>query len=489
MSARQYGTTPGTSLSVSSYPYAGAGSGEAITLVIFGRGDPAAGQASVNTPTKLSNAVNAETQFGTGTRLEEAMRKASRNGSDRDKTFGVMPEEIAVTGEAMAGGTGQLTNFPVSPIYDPAQITATRDLDSTVVDVEFRYESTPITPSGENTVAINPYTGEFEASDSADYTLDYQYLDSQAALNAADVVVEEDEAAVYQAESCSTTVAEILDAKVEELRPHWRLLNGLVGAEPNATTSQGDPTIDVENYSHTFDSDALFMAGPAFRPNGWTILGGIAGKMVGNDLTDPILGAEEPIEGYSDGIRQSLLFNEDNPLRDAGVMPVAVSRGDIYLDGNDSTYQYDSGTANDPDSLPTWTRDYHRRRIVDQLIAYGHAAGRSGENRIISDPERTLKLVRENYVTEITRMQEQGLLQKSSPENQNVEAGTQSTPDPDATANRTGENGAYFVEASKIGVDTVGLSVRVAPTGILKDAQIDLSIARSGGEIQGGQSA
>ena len=198
MSARQYGTTPGTSLSVSSYPYAGAGSGEAITLVIFGRGDPANGAASVNDPTKLSNAVNAETQFGEGTRLEEAMRKASRNGADRGKTYGVMLEEIPETGASIAGGTGQLSNFPLSPIYDPSQVTATRTTDSTQVDVEFKYESTPVTPSGENTVAINPYTGEFEAADADDYTVDYQYLDWQAGLNAADAVVEEDEAAVYQ---------------------------------------------------------------------------------------------------------------------------------------------------------------------------------------------------------------------------------------------------------------------------------------------------
>ena len=490
MSARQYGTTPGTSLSVSSYPYAGAGSGEANILVIFGRGDPSAGEASVNDPTFLRNAVDAETQFGPGTRIEEAMRNSSRNGSDRDKTYGVMTEEIPATGEALAGGTGQLANFPVASVDDPSEITVTRTSDSVVVDVEYRYESTPITPSGPDTAAINPFTGEFEAADADDYEVDYAYLDWQAALNAADAIVTEDEAALYHVESCASTVVDLLDAKIEELRPHWRLINGLAGAEPNATTSQGDPTIDVETYSHTFDSDALFLAGPVTRPNGRTILGGIAGKMVGNDMTDPILGRSEPIEGYEDGVVQSLLFNEDNPLRDAGVMPVATAGDDVYLKGNDSTYQYDNGTANDPDSLPTWTRDYYRRRIVDQLIAYGHAAGKIGENRVISEPERTLKLIRESMVTEINRMQERGLLQRAEQsQSQGEEAGTQSTPetpDSQASANRTGEGGAYFVEASKIGVDTVGLSVRVAPTGILKDAQIDLSIARGSQAIQDG---
>lgn len=486
MSARQYGTTPGTSLSVNSYPYAGAGSGEATTLVIFGRGDPENAAASVNDPTTITNDTNADTQFGAGTPLGEAMQKASQNGGDRDKTYGVMAEPITVTGETIAGGSGQLANVPI--IRDTSVVSVTDTASSTPVDVTFAYGEDISGEAGADSVAINPFTGAFEdGGDGGDYSIDYEHLDWGAAINAADSIVQEDESATYLADTPASAVGDLLASKIEELRPHWRLLNGLVGAEPNATANDGTPTIDVEAYSHTFDNDALFVAGPALRPNGRTILAGIAGKMAGNDLTDPIIGPSEPILGYPEGIQQGLLFNEDNPLRDSGVMPVAQTQDAIYLDGNDSTYQYDNGTPNDPDSLPTWTRDYHRRRIVDQLIAYGHAAGRVGENRVISEPERTLSLIRESFVTEVNRMQSQGLLQTTSPEDgQNAEAGTQSTPEPDATASRTGENGAYFVETSKIGVDTVGLSTRVAPTGIVKDAQIDLSIARGSQPIQDG---
>jgi hypothetical protein len=489
MTISNFGTGPaGVTVSVDDGFVQGTTIGRPQKLIVFAPGDLVTAEADPNTPTALRFRPDADRLFGEGSELAEEMRAALDAGAqkrtqDQDGEaiqllYGVMPDVNAVTGETIAGGAGTLANFPIVENQDDIDVTAA--VDGTNISVDFVYEETPETPTEADTMAINPNNGAAEASDNADYEVDYKWHDWANALEAARDVIKPTETGTWGVCAAAEAVTSLVTDWMDTLREPYRMVRSVVGAQPNATGPEGEPQLNVFDdsgtvvYSHPFDDDATFMAGNARRPSGRTIVGGIAGTMAGNQLSDPLFG--DAVKGYTEGTVQTLRPDERDELARMGVIPIGNTGKRPTLEDSCSTYQYASGDYLEPDTLETWPRDYYRRRVIDQVILMGNAAGRFGRKRELDND--TLQLVKEQFVDDIETFIEAGLLQTGTPVV--AETGTDSVAQtPDSTASETTDDQqGYSVEVVALEVDTIGIAATVTPTNVTKHADIRLSIAR-----------
>lgn len=357
-----YGSFPGVQVTTQGGAIGGVEVGDEEKLVIFGEGDASAGSASVNDPTQVNASSEADDVFG-DSELSQAVRDAIGNGANVEYLYGVIVQENSITAEAFAGSaSGTLANAPI--VEDLSTITVQDTVDTTEASVEFRYESPPAAPSNADTVFINPLTGEWTADSSSDYEFDYTFQDWQNAFDSADLVVDEGETGVYAALTEAETVASDLASKVNALRSDFKMVNGVSGAEPNATKIEdGTPraVFDTATYSDAIDSDSYFLLGPVRKNDSTeTVIGGAAGLMAGHAIDDPIY--NDPLSGFTE-IEQKLTSGEATDFEDAQVIPIRQT-GSIRITRNLST-----STATD------WERDFWRRRIVDRVILLAKQVG------------------------------------------------------------------------------------------------------------------
>jgi hypothetical protein len=469
MTVVTYGDLPGVEAEVRGGAVAQLTVGYEQKLVIFGRGDQSNGTASYNTPKQVQTSVDATTYFGDGSELAAACSDALANGANPEYVYGVMPTETTVSAEAVAGGSGTLSNAPI--VEDASTITVTNTTQSQTDTVVFRYESVPDTSSlAAGEVAINPFTGEFDSGGSDDYEIDYSYLDWSSALDAADTTVKHNETAIYCTLSESESVGQTLSTKLDELRPTYKLIRGVTGAQPNDTNTDGEPAFDTSNYTDTLDNDALFAAAPV-RISGSTktVLGGIGGRFAGNALTNPIYG--DVLKGF-DNLTQELTPTEEGDpktesqagsgLRGEQVMPIR----DDGSDGGDGLTIEDSlstSTASD------WIRDYHRRRIVDQILLSARTIGETARGRRMTDT--LIGDTEEQVVDVLIDFANDGLIETSG------NAGQLS----DSTSNNSEEDGEqdYSATITRTDTDTLALTVSFTPIGVTKNIQETIVVSNS----------
>ena len=377
--ALSYGTTPGVSIDVEGGTIAGVELGEEELLVVFARGDPGSGDAQVNSPTRVTSTEAAETEFGEGTRLAEILKDAIYNGANARAGYvhGVMPATQSVTGEAIAGGSDSLGNAPI--IEDVDELTVQNTTDGQAADVEFRYDSPPTAPADDNTVHINPFSGEVEAGDADDYEVDYKYLDWESAIQSASTVPSEGESAVFAVDSVAETVASTLFGEKTTLRdPDYKMVKAFAGGQPNANTSETppDPMYDTDAYDDTLDSFAGFVVAPARQDDSTTtLLGAVAGVAAGNPLDDPILTTNLSDVTIERGENDEALLTkaERDALRESQVMPIRASGG-IEIDGEVST-----------DTGESWETTYQAVRTIDRAILGVRQIGRAFRGQLDVD--------------------------------------------------------------------------------------------------------
>lgn len=474
MSATQgtfYGRLPGVRAQVVGGGLSNVQIGREQKLVIFGRGDAQTGTASPNTPTQIETRVDAGRIFGDGTELAEGIEKALRNKGNINFIYGVMPEENDVIAEPIGGGSGTLANAPI--VEDEAHLTITNATAGGEEEVEWRYESPPTAPDESGVVAINPNTGEVEAGDIDDYEIDYAYLDWQSAIDSADTVLNHSEVGVYAALSDSSTVAEMLRVKLDGtseepgIRREYKLAIGLAGAEPNATNADGEGTIDVGNYSNSIDSDAVFLAGPVRRSGtrGRTIIGGIAGRMAGNELDNPLYG--DTILGFG-RLTQALSRSQEDVLRDGNIMPVVDDYrdggGGISVEGHLST-----------SSATDWSRNFQNRRIADLVLLIQREIGEAARNHLMRDQQ--LDEIESQVTDQFERLARAGLIHG----------------DPDGTGggnsqgttNQNDEETSqpYFVDAVRSDEQTIAIASGFAPVGVTTGVDERITIADTVGSL------
>lgn len=381
-----FGGFPGVQIQTQGGGIAGVQVGSEEILVLFGEADLANGTASVEDPTQIGARTEADKKFGDGSELADAMKEALGNGANIDYLYGVAVATTSVTDETFSSSSsGTLANAPI--VEDLSTITVTDTVDATDATVEFRYDSPPSAPSNADTVHINPLTGEWAADSSSDYEFDYEYQEWSNAFDAADNVVSEGETAVYAPLSEAESVASTLSSKVNTLRGEYQMVKGLMGAQPNANSSESppDPRYNTGTYSDAIDNDSMFLIAPARRQDSTkTIIGGVAGLFAGHAINEPVY--NDAVSAYTD-LEQKLARSEAQDFRDNQVIPVRQA-GSIRVKDNLST-----STASD------WERDFWRRRIVDRVILLSKQVGEATVGRI--NDERTREQARSTLFVQL----------------------------------------------------------------------------------------
>jgi len=493
----EYGNFPGIKVSTAGGSITNVAVGDDEIVVLFGEasyqdddtltsdGDEDPLESSLTgdleTPEQINARRVADSTFGEGSELADAMREALANGANIDFLYGVAPRRYNVVDEVKSSqtstGSTPLSNAPiwedtkqdVQNPDDPLEDTHLRGIDVTddgsgsVDNVEFAYDGEPSTPSSSETVVINPLTGEFaaDASPDGDYLFSYKYLDWSSAITASSVenVVEEGDTAVWKFVGESDDVASSLDSTIDPLRKkQYKMVLGLSGAEPNdneVITTDGqslasdhsnyqrrDARYDTANYSNannSVDSDYFFKVAPArLEDSKDTILGGVAGLFGGNSISNPIYNDE--LEGY-DSLEQSLSLTEADELRGENVIPVRQA-GSIRVKDNLST-------STDSD----WERDFWRRRIVDRVILIAKSVGDSTVGKI--NDERTRNAASRMIATEIRELINQRLLRPNTASDEN-----------------------WFVDVyeDSNNTDQVNIDIGVTPYGIVKRIKTSITI-------------
>lgn len=450
-----YGGFPGVQVTTVGGGITAIEIGSEEKIVLFGRGE--GGSASVNSPTQIQARREADDAFGEDSELSTAMKLALANGANISYLYGVQAEMLGAgwpidtvedtSTETYSGAAADvLQNFPI--VEEDGYLVVEDTIDGVEMSINFVYEDTVPAPTEENSININPITGEWAADSSSDYDFYYNYLDWSAAFNAADNVVNEDETGLYVALSEAETVAATLSGKVTELREEYQLVNGIAAAQPNATKvlDEGEATersyagFETGSYEDSIDDDAQFLAAPVrLERSEKTALGSIAGLFGGSDITEPIyndtinIGGGDLEEQFNRTDAQNMRGNEVIPLRQAG---------SVRVKGNLST-----STETD------WERDFWRRRIVDRVILIGKAIGDAIIGRINDEQTRT----------DAQRA---------------IEFELQSLADDRLIKDNTGDEQNFFVEVyeSATDPDEVKIDVGVTPQGIVKRVDETITI-------------
>lgn len=379
-----YGEFPGVRVETNSGSISSISIGAEEKLVIFGEasydasnnveGDDTSLNISASEPEQINARREANSKFGDGSELAEAMKEALANGANIDFLYGVAVPRVDVTGETFDGtasATGTLENVEI--LEDASTIST----DSGSYEFEFRYNGAPATPTADDTVFVNPLTGEYAVTDSvtvtAASTIDYTYNDYSSAFGAESVrnVVNEDETGIYAVLSDSDSVSSSLASEVSTLRSNYQLVNAISVAEPNANQvdsndNSADARYDSGNYgsaNQSVSAEYFYKFAPGREENDVkTIAGGVGGLFAGNPISDPIYNDE--LTGYQ-SLEQSLSKADADNLRDADIIPVR-SGGSIRVQGNRATNYSTADTV---------AADFWTRRITDRVILIGKQVG------------------------------------------------------------------------------------------------------------------
>jgi hypothetical protein len=462
-----YGSSPGVTITEQAGGIASIAVGREQKHVVFGRGDPANATAATNTPEPINTRLDTATKFGSGSELADGLQKALRNGSNIDYLYGVMADPTSVSGEAIttdADGYAELSNAPIAEDKSVLTVVDTSGTDPVTIndaDVHFVYESLPTQPATADEVNVNPHTGEIAAEASTSYEVDYQHLDWQGALDAASPVINHAEVGIYTVLSEAGSVAETLSDTIDPLRQEFKMVQGVAGAQPNATSSAGEPIYDTATYTDTVDDDAVYLAAPVRRlttDGPFTALGAIGGVFAGHKLTNPVYG--DGLAGL-EPLTQSLTSTERNDLRGVQVIPVDDSagggEGGIELADNLST---STGGG--------WVRDFHRRRIGDQILLVGRRRGEQARSRRAVD--EALDATEAAFTDDLIAFADADLIESDDQETAGGGGGS---------GDGGQEEQHFFVDVTRGDTDTVRIDYGFEPIEIIKDVDMTQTISEN----------
>lgn len=445
MTETTYGSLPGVEITVRGVAITGVIIGREQKLVVFGDGDTVNGTASENNALQVTSKREASDKFSADSELTSALDRAIQNGVSASDGFlyGVAVGKTQVSAE-LATDSSTLANAPI--VEDTSEITFT-DTSGDDLTVEFRYEDTLSTPSDGDTVFINPHTGDYEADSTADgsYEVDYAYYEWQDGLDSADGVLDEKETGIYVTVSDAESVASKLETKVDDLRdPSFKLVRGICGAQPNATADgteerldDGDAKINVDTYSDNIDNDSVFLITPAREESGGLgLLGAAGGLFSGNELDNPVYNDE--LFGVSPA--QRFIKTERKTLRREHQVIAVESEGENRLSSNTST-----STETD------WERDFHRRRIVDQVILLAKEVGDDIEGDLNDDDTRAA--AQGEIAGTIEDLIADGILEANTSDSQN-----------------------WFVDISEPSADETAIALGIKPQGVVKNVDITIDV-------------
>ena len=403
-----YGNTTRVSVDVGGGGITGVTGGDIDKAVIFARGDPASGTASVNDPTQVTGQAQAEEEFGEGSELAEYLKQVSNNGVDYGNMWGVMPEEVEVldediTNDADAQDHTNSQKISEGPIVEDPDAVTVEDDTGSELEVIFKYETNTDTTNSDFTslspdtdqIYINPNTREWVADDADNYSITYTYLDWESAFDSAENVIEEQESGEWGVATESQSVFTNLETRVNNLRRNeWKMIRVFGLAEVNETGDDGGAQINTSDFTLSVDNGATFLFGPG-RIDGerTSVIGATVGIGAGNEMDNPIIG--ERLLGIAE-LEQSLSVPLQEDLAGEGVIPLS-NAGNPSIEGNTST-----------SSEVDWRRTFFSRRLADYLILAARATAKAARGRL--NNENTESIVEQQVSDEIIDLIDDGVL-------------------------------------------------------------------------------
>jgi hypothetical protein len=219
------------------------------TIGIVGGMDTENGSANTGETIRVSSS-GATNQFGEDSELKDAVDLAASNGAN---TIYACPVPETETTESISATTsGTLDNVPIFDpnVHDEHELSGTDTSESAELTFNVVYESPPSTPTEDNTINVNPNTGEFEADESSDYDITYTYGDYDTAI--ADLTKKVPRTVAVGTESITT--ANTLLTTLNTYAQTFGFMHGFVGAEPDLTPA---------DYSNTLDDRRISVVGPS----------------------------------------------------------------------------------------------------------------------------------------------------------------------------------------------------------------------------------
>lgn len=248
--------------------------------------------------------------------------------------------------------------------------------------------------------------------------------------------VREGETGVFAVISDTEDDATALSEQVDTLRNDYKMVKGVLGAEPN----DGDTEFDTGSYENPLTSDSMFLHAPTRRSSETDelVTGAVSGLFAGNDITEPVY--KQSLRGV-EGLNQVLTKSEADDLRDEEVIPLRQNGG-VEVADNTSTSDEDD-----------WERDFWRRRIVDRVVLIAFEVGDTILGRINNDDTRDAAedLIDEQF---------------------------QQLADDDLIKPNTDETENHFVEVTENPSDTdqVDIDLGVTPNGVVKRVDTTVTI-------------
>lgn len=430
-----YGHIPGVQITTSTGDVTSVVIGRDQYLTLVGVGAPDA-SADPNEVYDVRDQREVEDLFGEESDLARAYELARDNGLDREYAK-VMRAEVTETSEE--GDSGVLDDAPIVP--DTSRITVEDATEGDEYDIVFTYGDELEAPEEENEIVINPNSGDYDANGST-VDITYESPDWESALDEVEFEFYEGEFGVISPLTNAQSVVDKLTDLIDRMRQDIKMMLGAVPAEPTGLNDDAVPVLDTGEVEQGYDDDTLFMFGPTAEtdsaPNGplygIEAMPAVAGKMAGNDNTEPIY--DDRIFGL-EGIDQMLTRADVSDLRAEYIIPVRET-ADIRIEDNHSTYdQYEN---------EGWERDYFRRRVVDLVIATSYMVARAHIGSVLDDG--TVEDVDDALDEQLYEFRQDGLLQP----------------------------GGQQIEVYRTDDRTIGADITITPYGVAKQAEIDIEV-------------
>lgn len=296
------------------------------TVGVVGGMDTATGTATPGDVVTVTSPSDAQSKFGEGSELHEAIKLIYNNGAS--EVFALPVAETSTTETFTASASGTLSNVPVFDpnIHDEHSITATDTVEAASVEVFIVYDDSPAAPAGPNEINLNPVNGAWAADESSDYDIDYDYGDySQTEL--ADLVARSPRMLVLLTENetvVNDAVTEVNNAAVD-----YDFMHIVAGAAP--VPAAGDkPTASesstyTSGYSDGIAEERVTLVAPsrAYIDDAETdehrTMSGVGGYLSALELG--LSATNDAIGGYT-GLRADFSNTDASNLIDAQVMPL-----------------------------------------------------------------------------------------------------------------------------------------------------------------------
>lgn len=290
------------------------------TVAVVGGMDTDNGTATEGNLVNVTDSSDAQSKFGDGSELHEAIKIIYNNGAS---DVYALPVSETETTENSIGTSGTLSNTPLFDpnIHDEHSIDFV-DTGGTDPSTTVTYDDPANLSLSTDEAAVNPITGEYEIDSAASGQYDVTYTYGDYSSSVLQTAADQDTrivAVLTEAESVVNNLATELDGQDDD----FVFQHGVAGATP--VIDPTDTSTYTSNYSDGVDDERITLVS---SPRGYIddaetdehrTISGISGYLSGLPLG--LSSTNDTIDGYT-ALRSDFTPSQASTLIDNQVMPL-----------------------------------------------------------------------------------------------------------------------------------------------------------------------